>query len=156
MHNQLVKPSVAIVFSAITLFAAAILFSGVHAADPIVHKVAVHVDDNDPTRMNMALNNVKNIKKYYDSVGEEVEIEVVAYGPGLHMLREDTSPVKDRISVLSLEIDNLTFSACGNTHSVMSERAGEEVVLLDEANMVPSGVVQLIHLQEQGYAYVRP
>ena len=106
--------------------------------------------------MNMALNNVRNIKKHYDSVGEKVEIEVVAYGPGLHMLRQDTSPVAERISVLSLEIDNLTFSACGNTHSIMSDKAGKEVQLLDEAEMVPSGVVQLITLQEQGYAYVRP
>lgn len=138
------------------LAAATLLLTNAQASDPVVHKVAVHVDDNDPMRMNMALNNVKNIKKYYDSVGEEVEIEVVAYGPGLHMLREDTSPVADRISVLSLEIENLTFSACGNTHSIMSEKAGSEVALLDEANMVPSGVVQLIHLQEQGYAYVRP
>lgn len=140
------------------LVAAALLFANAQASDPEtkVHKVAIHVDDNDPQRMNMALNNVKNIKKYYDSVGEEVEIEVVTYGPGLHMLREDTSPVADRISLLSLEIENLTFSACGNTHTNMSKKAGKDVVLLDEANMVPSGVVQLIHLQEQGYAYVRP
>lgn len=134
----------------------ALALGNVQAADPKSHKVAVHVDDNDPKRMNMALNNVQNIKKYYDSIGETVEIEVVAYGPGLHMLREDTSPVKDRISTLSLEIENLTFSACGNTHNNMSKKAGKKVALLEEASLVPSGVVQLIHLQEQGYAYVRP
>lgn len=124
--------------------------------DDSVHKVAIHVDDNDPKRMNMALNNIKNLRKYYDSVGEKVQIELVAYGPGLHMLRADTSPVADRISAMSLEIEDLTFSACGNTHAAMSKKAGEEVKLLDEANMVPSGVVQLIALQEKGYAYVRP
>ena len=122
----------------------------------VTHKVAIHVDDNDPKRMNMALNNIKNLRKYYDSVGEKVHIELVAYGPGLHMLRADTSPVADRISTLSLEIEDLTFSACGNTHSAMSKKAGEEIKLLDEANMVPSGVVQLIALQEEGYAYIRP
>jgi intracellular sulfur oxidation DsrE/DsrF family protein len=72
------------------------------------------------------------------------------------MFRADTSPVKDRISVLSPEIDSLKFSACGNTHAVMTKKAGKEIVLIDEATMVPSGVVQLITLQEQGYAYVRP
>jgi len=120
------------------------------------HKVVIHVDDNDPARMNMALNNVANVKKYYDSVGEKVEIEVVAYGPGLHMLRSDTSPVSDRIAAMSLEIDDLTFSACGNTHANMSKKAGKDIVLVDEANMVPSGVIQLIALQEKGYAYIRP
>jgi len=140
---------------------AAVIFSvlsfGTFAyASDVVHKVAIHVDDNDPKRMNMALNNIKNLRKYYDSVGEKVEIELVAYGPGLHMLRADTSPVADRISSMALEIDNLTFSGCGNTHAAMSRKAGKDVKLLDEATMVPSGVVQLIALQEKGYAYVRP
>lgn len=126
------------------------------ASDEADHKVAIHVDENDPATMNMALNNVANVKKYYDSRGESVVIELVAYGPGLHMLRSDTSPVKDRIATMSLEIDSLTFSACGNTHAKMSKKAGKDIELLDEAVKVPSGVVQLIALQEQGFAYVRP
>lgn len=126
------------------------------ADDPKAHKVAIHVDENDPATMNMALNNIANLRKYYDAKGESVEIELVAYGPGLHMLRADTSPVADRIATMSLEIENLTFSACGNTHARMSEKAGKDVPLLDEAQQVPSGVVQLISLQEQGYAYIRP
>lgn len=126
------------------------------SADEADHRVAIHVDEKDPATMNMALNNIANIKKYYDSKGESVEIELVAYGPGLHMLRSDTSPVADRIAAMSLEIENLTFSACGNTHARMSEKAGKEVTLLDEAAMVPSGVVQLIALQEKGFSYIRP
>lgn len=130
--------------------------NSIFAADEKVHKVAIHVDENDPARMNMALNNVANVKKYYDSIGEAVEIELVAYGPGLHMFRSDTSPVKDRIALMSLEIDDLTFSACGNTHTAMTKKAGKEIELIEEATMVTSGVVQLITLQEQGYSYVRP
>lgn len=120
------------------------------------HRVAVHVNQNDKQVMNMALNNVQNIKKYYDSKGDKVIVELVAYGPGLHMLRADTSPVKDRISAMSLADDNLKFSACGNTHRKMSKKAGKDVKLLSEAGKVPSGVVRLIELQENGYAYVRP
>ena len=120
------------------------------------HKVAIHVDQNDKKVMNMALNNIANLKKYYASKGEDVSIELVAYGPGLHMLREDTSPVKARIAKMGLEIDNLTFSACGNTHAKMSKKGGKSVPLVSEAKMTPSGVVRLIALQEQGYAYVRP
>jgi len=121
-----------------------------------VHKIAVHVDDSDPARINMALNNVQNIKQYYDSVGQAVEIEVVAYGPGLHMLRSDTSTVKERISAMSLEINGLVFSACGNTQKGMAKKEGKEIELLSEARTVPSGVVRLVELQEDGYSYIRP
>lgn len=142
--------------SALVILAALLVAIGsVHASD-IDHHVVVHVDENDPATMNLALNNIANVKKYYDAKGESIEIELVAYGPGLHMFRSDTSPVKDRLSMMSLEIDNLTFSACGNTHSKMSKKAGKDIELVDEASMVPSGVVQLIELQEKGYAYVRP
>lgn len=121
-----------------------------------MHKVAVHVNENDPQVMNMALNNVQNLVRYYESQGDEVTVEVVAYGPGLNMYVPGKSPVSDRIETMSLEIDNLSFAACGNTHRKMSEKAGKEVELMTEANVVPSGVVRLIELQEQGYAYVRP
>jgi intracellular sulfur oxidation DsrE/DsrF family protein len=120
------------------------------------HRVAIHVDENDPKRMNMALNNAHNINKYYQEKGETVAIEIVAYGPGLHMLRADTSPVKPRIEQMSLEIDNLSFAACGNTHARMSQKEGKPVPLMSEANKVPSGVVRLMELQEQGWSYVRP
>ena len=146
------------------LFAAFVGLAGVvfttvaplSAAEKKVHYVAVHVDQKDPRVMNMALNNVANINKYYASKGEKVVVEVVAYGPGLHMYRTDTSPVKARIEKMGLEFDNLKFSACGNTHRKMSSKAGKKISLLPEAKMVPSGVVQLITLQEKGYAYVRP
>lgn len=121
-----------------------------------VHKIAVHVDQNDPKVMNMALNNVVNLNKYYAAKGEKIIIEVVAYGPGLHMFRSDTSPVKARIEKMGLQFDNLEFSACGNTHRKMSAKAGKKVAIMSEANMVPSGVVQLLELQEKGYAYLRP
>ena len=133
-----------------------LIATGSAYAEGVMHKVAIHVDENDPARMNMALNNAANIEKYYKSVGDEVTIQIVAYGPGLHMLRADTSPVKDRISQMSLALDNLTFAACGNTHRVMQEKSGKEISLLPEAEKVTSGVVQLMTLQEQGYTYIRP
>ncbi len=120
------------------------------------HYVAIHVDENDPQVMNMALNNAKNVDSYYKSQGDTVVIELVAYGPGLNMFVEDKSPVKDRISAMSLEMDNLSFAACGNTLEAMIAKAGHDVPLMSEAKVVPSGVVRLIELQEEGYAYVRP
>lgn len=120
------------------------------------HRVAFHVDQNDPKLMNLVLNNVQNVNKYYESIGDTVEIQVVAYGPGLNMYREDTSPVADRIATISLELDGITFAACGNTLHKMEAKAGGTVPLLSEAEVVPSGVVQLITLQEQGWTYIRP
>lgn len=125
-------------------------------AEGKTHYVAIHVDQNDPKVMNMALNNVQNITKYYESQGDTVVIELVAYGPGLNMFIPGKSPVEDRIETLSLELENLSFSACGNTHRKMSAKAGQDIPLMSEASVVPSGVVRLIELQENGFAYVRP
>lgn len=125
-------------------------------AEGMTHHVAIHVDQNDPQVMNMALNNAQNVASYYASQGDEVVIEMVAYGPGLNMFVDGESPVADRISSLSLELENLSFAACGNTLKGMEAKAGREVPLMSEAVVVPSGVVRLIELQEQGYAYVRP
>ena len=120
------------------------------------HHVAIHVDQNDLQVMNLALNNAQNVASYYAGIGDEVIIEVVAYGPGLNMFVAGTSPVEARISAMALENDNLTFAACANTLAKMVEKAGKDVPILSEATMVPSGVVRLIELQENGYAYVRP
>ena len=125
-------------------------------ADAKTHKIAFHVDESDPKVMNMALNNVQNVANYYAGKGEKVIIELVAYGPGLNMFVKGKSPVEDRISVMSMSIDDLKFSARGNTHRKMSEKAGKDVALIDGVGMAPSGVVRLVELQEQGYAYVRP
>lgn len=125
-------------------------------ADGQTHRLAIHVDENDPAKMNIALNNAKNVTDYYTSMGETVEIEIVAYGPGLHMYRADTSPVKNRIAAMSLENEHLTFSACGNTLAGMTKKEGKAPTLISEARIVPSGVVRLMELQEQGWSYVRP
>jgi len=125
-------------------------------AEGKTHKVAIHVNQNDPAVMNMALNNVANLTSYYHDQGDEVIVEVVTYGPGLNMLIPGKSPVEDRVSAMSLEMESLTFAACGNTIAGMSKKAGHDIEIMSEAKVVPSGVVRLIELQEEGYAYVRP
>lgn len=119
-------------------------------------KVALHVDDNDAARMNLALNNVQNILADLKKAGRKVDIQVVTYGPGLHMFRDDTSPVKARIQDLALANSNVTFAACGNTQMNMSKAESKEIKLISEAKLVPSGVVHLVELQRQGYAYIKP
>ncbi|MGO4908569.1 hypothetical protein ACEN2J_09585 [Pseudorhodobacter sp. W20_MBD10_FR17] len=137
-------------------FALAALLPFAALAEGVAHHLAIHVDENDPAVMNMALNNAQNVNSYYESIGDMVEIELVAYGPGLNMFVVGKSPVADRLSAMSLEMPKIKFSACGNTLAAMTKKAGADVPLVSEAVVVPSGVVRLIELQEQGFAYVRP
>jgi intracellular sulfur oxidation DsrE/DsrF family protein len=129
------------------------------AADALKeHHLAVQVDQDDPEVMNLVLNNAKNVIEYYREQHEDVQVEIVAYGPGLHMLRDDTSPVKDRIKQLK-ELSfpsSLTFSACNVTKEGMEKREGHPVPIIAQASLVPSGVVRLMERQEQGWSYVRP
>jgi uncharacterized protein len=125
-------------------------------AEDATHKVAIQVNQNEKGVMDLALNNAKNIIDFYAAKGETVAVEIVTYGPGLHMLRSDTSPVKDRIAVMSLQNPNLIFAACGNTQANQSKAENKSVELLSEAKVTPSGVVRLMELQKQGYAYIRP
>lgn len=122
------------------------------------HHVVFHVDENDKARMNLVLNNAANVIKYYEGKGQKVEIEVVAYGPGLHMLRADSSPVAARLETFAMEYDNIAFAACGNTVAGMTKKEGKAPQLLDLGNVrvVPSGVVQLIERQGEGWKYIRP
>jgi hypothetical protein len=39
----------------------------------------------------------------------KIEIRIIAHGPGLHMFRDDTSPVKERVSNLAAFQDGLSF-----------------------------------------------
>jgi intracellular sulfur oxidation DsrE/DsrF family protein len=122
------------------------------------HRVAIQIDQNDPDVMNLVLNNASNVIDYYRGRGEDVEIEIVAYSGGLHMLRDDTSPVKDRIRRLTETSfpAKIAFAACGNTKEGMEKREGRSVTLIPQASIVPAGVVRLMELQEKGWSYVRP
>lgn len=122
------------------------------------HRVVFQVDDNDLDRMNLTLNNVTNVIDAYRDKHEDLELDVVAYGPGLHMLRADTSKVADRIAHLAdyAYPAHLQFSACNNTKEGMERKEGHPIQLLPAATLVPSGVVRIVELQEQGWSYVKP
>lgn len=128
------------------------------AADAKTHRLAIHVDQNDPAVMNLALNNATNVIEYYRGKGESADVEIVAYGPGLNMLRDDTSPVKDRIKhIKDLAFPGkIQFSACENTRKGMEKKEGHPIPIMSEATPVPSGVVRLMQLQEEGWSYLRP
>jgi intracellular sulfur oxidation DsrE/DsrF family protein len=120
------------------------------------HQLILQVNSNDPAMMNLALNNATNVAQYYRELGEPVSIEVVTFGPGLHMLRDDTSPVKPRIEVLAMSHPEISFKACGNTQENMRKAENKDINLIAQATVVKSGVVRVMELQEQGWSYVKP
>jgi uncharacterized protein len=99
-------------------------------ADKKVHHLILQVNTNDPAMMTLALNNATNVEQYYKNLGEKVEIEVVTFGPGLNMLRDDTSPVKGRIKAIADKTSSISFKACGNTQDNMHKAEHKEIPLV--------------------------
>ncbi len=98
--------------------------------------------------------------KFYEAEGvkitkalDNIDIEIVAYGPGLGMLTEKSS-VMDRVSSLSLQ--EVSFSACGNTMQTIEKKTGVAPKLIEGVGTVQAGVARIMELQEQGYSYIRP
>jgi hypothetical protein len=126
------------------------------SAEQKEHRLILQVNTNDAATMNLTLNNAMNVAEYYKETGEKVEVEVIAFGPGLHMLRDDTSPVKARIETMALSTPEVSFKACGNTQENMRKAENKEIKLIPQARVVPSGVVRVMQREEQGWSYVKP
>lgn len=129
---------------------------GVSYAESGVHRLALQISDNDPAKMNTVLNVAVNVTKHYNDLGEELEVEIVAFNAGLHMLREDTSPVLERINSFSASMPNVKFQACGNTIHGMTKKEGKAPPIIAAANVTPAGVVRLMELNEAGWTVIRP
>ena len=132
---------------AATLIALLPAWAAAQASQPPRNRAVFQVTDNDPARWNMILNNMANLK---DGVGNEgVEIELVAFGPGLAMLTADSS-VKQRIAE-ALK-DGATVNACQHT---MRNQKLTPADMLPGISYVPAGVVEVMKKPQQGWAYIR-
>ena len=86
------------------------------------HKLVLQISDNSEQKMNTVLNVAANVSRLYSERGEEIDIKIVAFNAGLHMLRPDTSPVSKRISNFSAGMPNVEFQACNNTRTAMAKK----------------------------------
>ncbi|MCX2721130.1 DsrE family protein [Roseibium salinum] len=125
-------------------------------AQESIHKLALQISDNDPQKMNTVLNVAANVSRHYTDMAEEIEIKIVAFNAGLHMLRSDTSPVAERMKSFAQSMPNVSFEACNNTLEAMEKKEGKDIALLDNVEIVPAGVVTLMELDADGYTIVRP
>jgi len=114
-------------------------------------KVVLQISDADPSKQTLVLNVANNLINHYGQ--DQVEVEIVAFGPGLRLLFADNVN-KGRIKSL---VDNgVRFAACGNTVRNMGKILGEEPALNPNAVKVSAGVVRILDLEKQGYKLVKP
>ena len=111
--------------------------------------VVIQVSDNDPAKWNLALNNANNL---ISALGgpDKVEVEIVAYGPGLAMLKDD-SVVGERLGAASSQ--GIALSACSNT---MRAQHVTEAELHAGVKTVSAGVLEIMQRQREGWSYIRP
>jgi len=139
----------------VVLFAAAGGASESQAEDGY-HRLALYITEAELGKMNSVLDVAANVSRHYSAIGEEVEIEIVAFNDGLHMLRADTSPVRQRLENFMLSMINVTFRACGNTLDTMARNEGAVPPLIEGTETVQTGVAHLLALDEEGFTVVRP
>ena len=145
MSSSLAR-SIAVLLTAIACIGAVpSSFAQSTAARP---KVVIQVSDSDNAKWNLALNNARNIQA--DLGAANVDVEVVAYGPGIGMLKMD--------SVVGTRIDEAVSSgvkvvACENT---MKGQKLTQADMLKGIGYVPAGVVEIMQKQQQDWAYIRP
>ena len=117
-------------------------------AAPSKSKVVFQISDGDAGKWNMALNNAKNVQQELGA--DKVEIQIVAYGPGIGMLKSDATT---NSRVMEAAKSGVKMVACENTMTVQKiSKADMNPVI----SYVPSGVVELMRLQSEGWAYIRP
>lgn len=112
------------------------------------NRVVIQVSDGEPAKWNLALNNAGNIQT--DLGAANVDIEIVAYGPGLGMLRSDSvvgNRIEDAVKA------GVKVVACENT---MRAQKLTQADMLSGIGYIPAGVVELMQRQQQGWAYIRP
>ncbi len=129
-----------------------LMFSAQVSADSHTkNKLVIQVSTDDPRTQKIALKNAVNLQKLYGI--DHITIEIVAYGPGLGLMTTK-SGLADRVT--SLAMQDITFSACGNTMKKVAKMSGKMPELLEGVGQVTAGVARIMELQQQGYAYIRP
>jgi hypothetical protein len=111
-------------------------------------RLVIQVSDADTGKWNLALNNARNVQQAYGA--DKVDIEIVTYGPGIGMLKMD-SVIANRVD--ESKQSGISIVACQNTMKNMKLTADD---MLPNTSYVPSGVVELMKKQREGYAYIRP
>jgi intracellular sulfur oxidation DsrE/DsrF family protein len=151
MHKQIVS-----IFLTLVVFCIpAIAQTNIQPATPhnisrapvIKHQIVIQLSSSDTAAWKGLMNNLKHLK---DKWGNSVQIEVVAHGPGIEMLMN--AKTTQQIKIIELKNSGVVFAACMNT---MKARNLTKDAILSEAIFVPSGVVEIVMKQEEGWHYLK-
>jgi len=115
------------------------------------HKIVLQLSDNDPRKQALVISVANNLLKFYDP--DKVAIEVVAFGPGIDLLRSENP---SRKLVESLIAQSVRFDVCLNTVDTIERETGRRPDIIPAATPVQVGVGQILLLTENGYTLVRP
>jgi hypothetical protein len=137
------------VFAALLLAAAAALSPfAAHAQKAERQHLVIQVSDGDPATWGLALNNAENVQQ---ALGKgNVDVEIVAYGPGLNMLRSDSKVAARLNAALDGSVELI---ACETTMRKMKVTKAE---LAAGTKVVPGGVIHIMQRQREGWNYIRP
>lgn len=120
------------------------------AAPEGTHRLLIQVNKRDEEFQDHVLSNIVNLQKHYGV--DNIEIEVVAYGPGIWLLTEKSA---HRKRIESLLLQNVVFTACGNTLDTVA-KDGKRPPLIEGVGEVQAGITRIIERQEQGWSYLSP
>jgi uncharacterized protein len=115
------------------------------------HRIVLQLSDRGAAKQALVLSVANNLLKAYDP--DKIAIEVVAFGPGIDLLRAD-SP--NRVRVDSLIAQGVRFDVCMNTVETIERDTGRRPALNPKAVPVKVGVGQILSLVEHGFTLVRP
>jgi hypothetical protein len=115
------------------------------------HKIVLQLSDNDVRKQNLVISVANNLLKFYDP--DKVAIEVVAFGPGIELLRTESAARKQ---VESLIAQGVRFDVCLNTVDTIERETGRRPEIMPGATPVQVGVGQILFLTANGYTLVRP
>lgn len=121
------------------------------ATEEQTHQLVIQVNQREEDAQDHILSNIVNLQKHYGM--DNIEMEVVAYGPGIWLVTEKSAFTK---RVESLMMQNVTFTACGNTLDTVEQSSGTRPKLLDGVEETQAGIARIIDLQEKGWSYLSP
>lgn len=116
--------------------------------------IIVHVSNSNPVRLKTALDETENLLKSYRRENRRVNVEIIANGGGLDLLRSDVSPFGKRIALMKAKYPNLDFLACRQTINKL-QKQGIIVKLLPHTGFANSAVEEIDKRLHQGWDYVR-
>jgi intracellular sulfur oxidation DsrE/DsrF family protein len=114
--------------------------------------IVLQLADGDAETQARVLSVANNLIKHYGGP-DFVDIEIVAYGPGISLLFPDNADTQ-RIS--SLLANDVRFVGCMNTVETIARKTGKKPELIPETIPVQTGVARLVERSTQGFVVIRP